>query len=387
MLDKAHQGERWYENPESWRISHPSKYFGDWVFKRDKLVKEQIGNNKEVLADWENAIWDKKNGLLLVFGYLPTPEGSVFKHKISGTTLTWCIKVDEADREQAILKGKDRMNSSKVDLFLHGHTGNAIELLPMMKERVNDEPNNIQLSLGLMGADGTALSGRVGKGETGLAQVKQAIAQITNKDASFKEKIALVWGHSMQGYTVLEMAALMHEELPRAVFEAITPVIKGSQNDKGSDMENKAVWLHAGWRGMLVQLLPALLLIPNESIRREIMDWFNKGGVFSQVIGYYVRDQANAALRYNEILHNLRGLMRQNTMLKKLPDLFQDKDIMEGLNEAVKQKRAVIEVGIRDRIVNSKFTRKFGEDTGVPVRSVKIGHIPLPSKLVPEGAN
>lgn len=214
------------------------------------------------------------------------------------------------------------------------------------------------------------------EGETGLAQVRETIDGLTNKLNVFKERVGLVWGHSMQGYATIEMAGTMLDELPNAKFIAVMPVIYGSNKDKGKPFSERHVWLHADLKGAIVQMLPVVGLVPTEAIRRTVMEVANFTGIPAVVLGSWVRQKATAAIHFAECARFPKYLRRVNAMLSKMPDLNERKELDPGIARAVDDQRVSIVYGERDKILNPLQIKRFARSKKIPLYPLPDGHFP-----------
>jgi hypothetical protein len=393
VIDKILSGKRWYDRFKG-VISGEfvrAKY-GDWVNDRQKqianLLKEnEVGQRETVVADWENCFLDEEAGVLRVAGLLATPKDSPHHDKIAGTTLLWDICVDDvsADIEDIKESAKDKLNKLPVNLFMHGHTGSVVDVQEMATAKrkldLKNGKESIQLSLGLMGAEGACMSAEVGDGETPLLQVEEDLDELTELP-DFFSRVGLVWGHSMQGNTVLQMAATMGEKLPNAVFNAVAPVIYGANLDKNKPYESKHVWLHASWRGALVELMPMIHLLPEEPKKRAFQ-MINKYGVAGVVLGHFVRQKALAAVHFAECEQNPYYLKRVNRMLRKMTDLRDlPSDQLEKLEKMGRQDRVWVTIGKLDTILNPDQMIAFVYDHDLPTSLLKnSGHFPFRDEI------
>jgi len=379
--------KRWYDVPGAQITEAMGDELGSWLVWHKDIVREHIAANEKTIFDWKNIFFDQEHGCVRVAGYLPTDKDSVHQGKIAGTTLLWNMPWDFNDKSNVSKRLellKENVTERVVNIFMHGHTGNVADVQAAAQKRQEYDLargiSSMQLSLGLMGADGTCLSSEVEEGETALVQVEEVLNNLEEKLPTFARQIGLVWGHSMQGNTVLSLAAKMGKALPFAEFDAVAPVILGSDAEKMVPENEKHVLLHAGWRGAMVKLMPVIHLIPRVS-RRGVVKFANWTGVPAKVLGHYVRDTAMAAIHFGECVENPYYLKRVNKMLAMMPDLRNDKEMMERLARLAEEGRVWITIGGFDTILNPAQMKDYAIRAKLPLVELNSGHFPKQEEM------
>lgn len=368
---------RWYERLFS-SINTDSRWNFMMEGRSESLEQmKQVGKLK--IVDLENLVLDVEKQVIYGHGFIPVSLGigSNLKEELYGSSLLWSF-VYEKDRGSIRQQVEEQLKSSNIEILMHGHSAMPGVFADELQEK---EVGQVKLSLGLMGAEGMTKTDQVYAGETSSEQVRDCLKQLgIDKDMlpNFDQRVNYIIGHSMQGYTILEMVANkeIREKFKRALFVAAMPVIRGSNYDTPDDVH---VYLHAGIKGMLVKMLPPMVMAAGKTIGRWAVDKVNKLGVFSQVLGPYIREQVLAGLHFVEIERSPEYLSRVNKLLGQMPDL-RSSNFRERLIEAGLEGNVVIAAGEKDAVLNSRHMLELAELTGIPVWLIEnTGHYPWSS--------
>ena len=341
------------------------------VCKRRELVRSWVAAGEGPIIDYDHMTVDSERGLAYLHGFLPTKETSKSRGKLAGSTLFWSVPIATQERGYR-RQVKEFMKTGQIEVLLHGHSADP---LAFAHELSKNENNIVRLAVGLMGAEDTALSDKVEPDETPQVQVVEVLGEL-GESLGLNKRITRIVGHSMQGNTVLGMAALAEylTRWPNAKFEAWMPVIRGSGYDKRGD---RHVYLHAGIRGAMVQLLPMLPKLFPGGVHRVVVGAANGLGVFARILGYYVRERAIAELHFLEVTESPIYLAIVNKLLRQMPNLMKDNALRAGLSRAAEQDRVSMVIGGRDTVLRKDDMIEFARICGIPyVMKPDIGHYP-----------
>lgn len=147
--------KRWYGLFEQIKDNFITAEAGESALKIKSQLEGLVKKNELVVANWDGAIYDSEKKCLRVCGFLPTQDGSIFQGKLAGTTMVWEFGSEQMGMEEMIALAKQRLEQDEVNIFMHGHSGDAIDMFQAVQakreEDAKDEVMSVQLSLGLMG--------------------------------------------------------------------------------------------------------------------------------------------------------------------------------------------------------------------------------------------